>query len=94
MLVQAREEAQSAKGQVEAVRSDNLALLERLKYVQGYQNQSRPRKSEPLCYAVPFALCSVYKRLWLQIGRSLQHCQVTTAWTKVHLKSGSELDEA
>ncbi|KAL0022630.1 hypothetical protein WJX77_011900 [Trebouxia sp. C0004] len=42
-LAQAREEAQSAKGQVEAIRGDNLALLERLKYVQGYQSQSRPR---------------------------------------------------
>ncbi len=57
MLVQAREEAQSGKGQVEAMRGDNLALLERLKYVQGYQSQSRPRKSEPICYAVLFALC-------------------------------------
>lgn len=43
-LAQAREEAQSAKGQVEAIRGDNVALLERLKYVQGYQSQSRPRK--------------------------------------------------
>ena len=57
MLVQAREEAQSAKGQVEAIRGDNLALLERLKYVQGYQSQSRPRKSKPICCAVLFALC-------------------------------------
>jgi hypothetical protein len=57
VLVQAREEAQSAKGQVEAIRGDNLALLERLKYVQGYQSQSRPRKSKPICHAVPPAVC-------------------------------------
>lgn len=56
-MVQAREEAQAAKGQVEAIRGDNLALLERLKYVQGYQSQSRPRKSKPICYAFLIALC-------------------------------------
>jgi len=54
VLLQAREEAQSAKGQVEAIRGDNLALLERLKYVQGYQSQSRPRKSKLICYAALF----------------------------------------
>lgn len=44
--LQAQTNAQSVSAQSEAVRADNLALLERLKYVQGYQAQSRPRKGE------------------------------------------------
>lgn len=42
--LQAQSSMQSANAQSEAVRADNLALLERLKYVQGYQAQGRPRK--------------------------------------------------
>lgn len=49
LCLQAREEVQAGKGQVDAIKADNLALLERLKYVQGYQAQARPRKSEYTC---------------------------------------------
>ena len=42
--VQARDEAQAGRGQAEATKADNLALVERLKYVQGYQAQPRTRK--------------------------------------------------
>ncbi|KAL3131491.1 hypothetical protein ABBQ38_007797 [Trebouxia sp. C0009 RCD-2024] len=44
-LAQAKEEAQAGRSQAEATKADNLALLERLKYVQGYQAQPRTRKS-------------------------------------------------
>ncbi|KAL3136045.1 hypothetical protein ABBQ32_007079 [Trebouxia sp. C0010 RCD-2024] len=40
-LAQAQEEAQAGRSQAEATKADNLALLERLKYVQGYQAQPR-----------------------------------------------------
>ena len=46
MVLQAHNEAQTAKGQAEATKGDNVALLERLKYVQGYQAHTRPRKSK------------------------------------------------
>lgn len=45
-LLQVREEGQSLRSQVEASKADNLALLERLKYVRGYQSSTRPRKGE------------------------------------------------
>ena len=44
--MQAKEEAQAGKSQADAAKADNLALLERLKYVQGYQTQPRTRKSK------------------------------------------------
>lgn len=50
-VVQARDEAQTGRSQAEATKADNLALLERLKYVQGYQAQPRTRKSESILAA-------------------------------------------
>ena len=64
--MQAGEEAQRARGQVEAIRGDNLALLERLKYVQGYQAQTRPRKSEHLL-TVLIAPCTASQQLHLHL---------------------------
>ena len=46
--MQAIDEAKAARSQAEATKADNLELLERLKYVQGYQAQTRTRKSGPL----------------------------------------------
>ena len=69
--MQAGEEAQRARGQVEAIRGDNLALLERLKYVQGYQAQTRPRKSEHLL-TVLMAPCTASQHLHLH---QVYYCQ-------------------
>ena len=37
----------AAEGALESAKSDNVALVERLRYVQGYQAQSRSRKGRP-----------------------------------------------
>ena len=54
--VQARDEAQAGRSQADATKADNLALVERLKYVQGYQAQPRTRKcglssATPACWS-------------------------------------------
>lgn len=52
--LQANEEAKQARMQLEAAKSDNVALVERLKYVQGYQAHGR-RKGNCLASPVSFS---------------------------------------
>ena len=56
--VQAKDEAQAGRSQAEATKADNIALLERLKYVQGYQAQPRTRKSVYPCKSLPASIVS------------------------------------
>ncbi len=49
-MCQVSSEAKQVLSQLEAAKADNVALVERLRYVQGYQSQSR-RKGGPVQYA-------------------------------------------
>lgn len=74
--VQAKDKAQAGRSQAEATKADNIALLERLKYVQGYQAQPRTRKSVypcsnlcllvlylPICLEQPFCMNTMFRML-------------------------------
>ncbi len=72
--MQAKEEAQAGKSQADAAKADNLALLERLKYVQGYQTQPRTRKS-------------MYTVLSPHVDHALEGCCVTNTTAQPRIEA-------
>lgn len=68
MRVQATTEAARLRGEVAAARADNVALVERLRFVQGFAQQQRGRKGAYTAFTPFQRLLKVDQKALLALG--------------------------